>query len=244
MSKFLLLSPRRGAAVAAAEYRDFLQASQLAPEQLEQRMFDTADAQVGSTAGVTGIFVGGSSLNMTAPARDEWHRRVVDKLSELPHQPLPCLFVCFGAGLIAESFGGAVGNTHPEKSGETIVELTADGAQDELFGRLPARFSALTGHTENVTRIPEGATLLASGPTCPVQAYRLGTHTWATQFHAEMDPLGMATRMGFYRNHGYFDDADFDDIVTELQAVDTTWSNAVLRGFVDMCDKRAGQLSA
>lgn len=77
-----------------------------------------------------------------------------------------------------------------------------------------------------------------------MQAYRLGTHTWATQFHAEMDPLGMATRMGFYRNHGYFDDADFDDIVTELQAVDTTWSNAVLRGFVDMCDKRAGQLSA
>ena len=35
--------------------------------------------------------------------------------------------------------------------------------------------------------LPRHAVLLASSPTCPVQAFRIGSHVYATQFHPELD---------------------------------------------------------
>ena len=46
---------------------------------------------------------------------------------------------------------------------------------------------------------------LASSPACPVQAFRVGRHVYATQFHPELDIHGLCTRIDVYRHAGYFE---------------------------------------
>ncbi|WPF69706.1 glutamine amidotransferase [Corynebacterium sp. 21KM1197] len=240
MSLFLLLSLRENEAVAASEYRDFVQATGLNREQLEQRIFDSADFRVGDVSEYSGVFVGGSSLNMSNAQYSDWQRAVVRELTELIDSPTPVFFTCFGTGLIAQVLGGSIGHEHAEETSASRVEITAAGSTDPVFGALPGSFAAFTGHTECVASLPEGVTVVASGPTCPVQALRVGQHTWSTQFHPEVNIEGMARRMNFYRDHGYFRDEEYEQIVESLRGVDTAPAHQILRNFVGYCEARRG----
>lgn len=65
---------------------------------------------------------------------------------------------------------------------------------------------------------------------------RANETTWACQFHAEMDAQAMKTRMDFYKDYGYFSPEDYDTIVSSLPSIDTTYSNRVLRNFIEVCE--------
>ena len=67
-----------------------------------------------------------------------------------------------------------------------------------------ATFGAYLGHKEAITELPAHAVALASSPSCPVQAFRVGTRVYATQFHPELDLDGLKTRVEVYRYAGYF----------------------------------------
>ena len=67
-------------------------------------------------------------------------------------------------------------------------------------------------------QLPEGAVVLATGELCPVQAFKVGRRVYATQFHPELDPAGMAERLQIYRNHGYFDPDKTEELVAEALA--------------------------
>jgi GMP synthase-like glutamine amidotransferase len=67
------------------------------------------------------------------------------------------------------------------------VTLTADGAADPLFAGLPASFPTLQWHGDTFD-LPEGATLLASSPAFPNQAFRYGRAAYGIQFHMEVLP--------------------------------------------------------
>lgn len=231
----LLISPRQGAEVAAAEYRDFCVAAGLREGELEQRMLDHADSSLGDLRGFDGVFVGGSSLNVTNPSYSPWQQQVHAELKALIDSPIPTFLVCYGNTLVAGLYGGEVGRTHPEDSGETIVELTEYGRKDPLTQGFPQRFSSLTGHTENVISPAPGSQVLATGPRCPIQMVRANASTWACQFHADMDAHAMKTRMDFYRDYGYFAASDYERIIAELPSIDTTWSNRLLANFVAYC---------
>lgn len=235
MVSVLLVSPRQGAAVAAAEYRDVAQATGLGLGELTQRMLDTPESQIGELTGFDGVIVGGSSLNVTSFHYDDWQRRVHAELSWLARQPIPTLAVCYGNTFLAYDGGGLVDRSHPEPSGPTLVELTEAGRTDPLTRNLPHRFTSLTGHTENVSEVGAGATVLATGPTCPVQMVRVNPTTWSCQFHADMDAVAMKDRMDFYFDYGYFSPADYATIVAGLPNVDTTWSNQLLHNFAALC---------
>ena len=94
--------------------------------------------------------------------------------------------------------------TYGEPIGALPVRLTDAGRADPLFGAMPAEFVAYLGHKEAVARLPEGAVLLASTDTCPVHAFRLGAHVYATQFHPELDPVAICDRIDAYSAHGYY----------------------------------------
>lgn len=234
MVSVLLVSLRQSAAVAAAEYADVARATGLAPEELTQRMLDSAAAGVGSLVGFDAVIVGGSSLNVTTRRHEAWQRRIHAELSGLAAQDIPSIFICYGHTFLAADGGGRVGRSHPETSGPTVVELTAAGLEDPLAGTLPRRFTSLTGHTENVGTVGAGAVVLATGPSCPVQLVRVNRSTWSCQFHPEMDAAAMKSRMDFYSGHGYFSPADYESIVAGLPAVDTSWSHQLLRNFVTL----------
>lgn len=235
MGSFLLVSARQGDQVLANEYQDFLSTTGLREEELTHRVIDSVDANIGELEGFDGIFSGGSSLNVTNENYDEWQKHVHAELKKLIGCPTPTLFVCFGNTLVAELDGGVVGNTHPEEAGTTVVELTAAGLEDPLTRGLPPRFEALTGHKENVVEVNPRGVVLATGPTCPVQMVRATESTWAVQFHTDLTAEGLATRMGFYRGHGYFSDEDYEDIVSRARAIDTTAANQIMRNFVNYC---------
>ena len=164
MVSLLLVSPRHGADVAAAEYQDFLHATDLTPQELTHRMLDSETASIGPLTGFDGVIVGGSPFNVTTAHYSTEQQHVHAQLATLIDAPIPVMFICFGASLVAHLKGGKVGRTHPEESSASIVELTPEAIADPLTASLPTHFEVLTGHTENVVALPSSATLLATGP--------------------------------------------------------------------------------
>lgn len=240
MPQILLVSLRSGELaeqIAAAEERDFLQATRLDPADLTHvNIASTADS-AGDLTAYDGILVGGCSLNITNETWDEWQHHIHAELTRICDSGVPVFLVCYGTSWLVHEHGGTIGHSHAESSGETVVELTPAGQADPLCDGLPDSFTSLTGHTENVEKLGDGLTVLATGPTCPVQFVRRGDRVWATQFHADMDAVAMRSRMDFYYDYGYFSTEDYETILAALPAIDTTWSNKLLENFVDHCKR-------
>jgi GMP synthase-like glutamine amidotransferase len=94
---------------------------------------------------------------------------------------VPTLGICLGAQLLAVAAGGEVrpGDAGPELGyGEVTVPV---GDQLLAAGTLPV----VQWHYDTVTRLPDGAELLASSDRYRVQAFRVGEVAWGLQFHVE-----------------------------------------------------------
>lgn len=238
MASFLLVCLRNGEigpSVARAEFDDVLRSTGLSRDDIDVRVLDTTSATIGDVDSYRGIIVGGSSLTVTTPQYDAWQEHINAELRGLLTTDTPVFFICFGMSWLVDALGGSVGHSAPEASGPTVVELTDAGRSDPLLAGFPSQFAALTGHTENPEVLPPDVSVLATGPTTPVQLARWGEHVWACQFHAEMDAPAMKTRMDFFYDYGYFPLTDYDTIIAALPSVDVTWSNELLRRYVQYC---------
>lgn len=71
------------------------------------------------------------------------------------------------------------------ESGSQTITLSPWGVDDPLLSGLPATFPAHLSHLQTVTRLPEGATVLAASSHDPHQIVRYGPHAVSTQFHPE-----------------------------------------------------------
>ncbi len=71
------------------------------------------------------------------------------------------------------------------ESGSQTITLSPWGVDDPLLSGLPATFPAHLSHLQTVTRLPEGATVLAASAHDPHQIVRYGPHAVSTQFHPE-----------------------------------------------------------
>lgn len=72
-----------------------------------------------------------------------------------------------------------------------------------------------------------------TGTACPVQMFRVGRNVYATQFHPEGDAEGFTVRINIYKNHGYFKPHEADDLIEKLRHAKTSYSQKILRRFVD-----------
>jgi GMP synthase-like glutamine amidotransferase len=100
----------------------------------------------------------------------------------------PYFGVCLGHQLLAASLGGEVGLMARPEVGLARVELTPDGQEDPLFNGFEAGFDTFQWHGAEVSRLPEGAIILAGNSACPAQAIRWGRHAYGVQFHTEIEP--------------------------------------------------------
>jgi GMP synthase (glutamine-hydrolysing) len=110
-----------------------------------------------------------------------WLPAVRSLLATAIDDGVPTLGICLGAQMLAVAAGGEVarGAVGPELGyGDVSVS-----ASDELLtaGSLPV----VQWHFDTVTRLPEGAALLASSDRYDVQAFRVGDVAWGLQFHVE-----------------------------------------------------------
>jgi GMP synthase-like glutamine amidotransferase len=98
----------------------------------------------------------------------------------------PYLGVCLGHQLLAAALGGEVGLAKAPEVGLGTVELTAAGLGDPLFAGFANPVETFQWHGAEVTRLPEGATVLARNDLCAVQALRVGRAAYGVQYHVEI----------------------------------------------------------
>jgi len=94
--------------------------------------------------------------------------------------------ICFGHQAIAQALGGKV----ERYSGGWGVGIRASQVTDDEFAHcLPdGQMRLLYNHHDQVTRLPEGATVLASSPFCRYEALRIGHNIYSFQGHPEYTP--------------------------------------------------------
>ena len=189
---------RRGLGLGTLDRLDLLHASL---ETVEWQQYD-------------GFVIGGSPFNVTDAEKSEHQRAVEHDLERIATRALDgqttALFTCYGIGVVTRMLGGEVHDEQPERASATTVQLTEAGMQDRLFGPSAPSLSVFTAHKEAARATPPDAVLLATNDACTVQAYRVGEHLYATQFHPEASPQDFADRMAVYRASGYFDPRDYD----------------------------------
>lgn len=233
--RFLLVATRDSADAAHAEYLDFLESSGLSESQLSHCRITSASDVLPDLGGFDGIFVGGSPFNITDWEHCEVQKHAHRLMFEVLNSATPSFFTCFGASFTAFSLGGLVDRVHGEVAGTSKVQLTEAAAADPIASRLSSKFLALTGHKESVAKLPDDAVLLATGPTCPVQMYRVRSNNWVTQFHPEMNAEGLLRRMSFYVNDGYFAESEFEEIARTVRRADLSVSESIVPAFVEYC---------
>lgn len=112
-----------------------------------------------------------------------------ERIMEALDANVPILSICLGNQLLAYWLGGEIKKGRWE-IGWLPVTINEAGMSDPLLASLDQTFYAFLWHGDQVTRLPEGAVLLASSELCPVQVFRLGDrHVWGLQFNPQYDPV-------------------------------------------------------
>ncbi|MFI7023659.1 type 1 glutamine amidotransferase [Micromonospora sp. NPDC049900] len=117
-----------------------------------------------------------------------WLPAVEGLLRKAVRHRVPTLGVCLGAQLLATAHAGTVErSTSGPEVGPGVVGRRDAAENDPLFRYVPLIPDVLQWHTDEITELPAGATLLAASTRFPHQAFRLGDRAWGLQFHIECD---------------------------------------------------------
>lgn len=232
---FLLLSTRAEDAAAHAEQLSFARAAGLAPAMLHQVRLERERPHALDLSRYGGVIVGGGPYNASDESKSAVQLEVeawfADHLAEVLETEFPFFGACYGVGLLGTVGRGRVSRKHGEEAAVVEVSVTAEGAADPVLEGLPERFHAMVGHKEAIEELPAGATLLATGASCPVQMFRLGRNAYASQFHPELDADTFEQRLRIYADQGYYQPGGNDRAVADARRFDVARSARVLHNF-------------
>jgi GMP synthase (glutamine-hydrolysing) len=147
---------------------------------------------------------------------------------------------CWGVQMAAVARGGEV-RKNPNGREWCIareITLTEAGRSHPLYTGKPGRFDGFIMHLDEVSRVPEGGTVLATNRHTPVQSLAVrhpdGGEFWATQYHPEYNLYEMArlliarkkplTEEGFFR-----EEAEVERYVERLTALSQHPDDTALR---------------
>ena len=171
---------------------------------------DALDAS--SLEGIDAVLFGGAGAYNIAlndlPNQDDllaFARLVVEKR-------IPIFGVCYGAHVLTAALGGeVVRDEERAEVGTYTVTLTPQAAQCPVFSARSETFTVQQGHKDHMTRVPEGAVVLAGSERSPIQAWTLpGAPVYAVQFHPEMNAQDVIDRVTFYQELYTQDAQTFD----------------------------------
>lgn len=135
-----------------------------------------------------GLIVLGGEMGATDDADHAW---LAPTRALLAAYAGPVLGICLGHQLAAVAHGGAVGrNPHGRTEGLVEVGWTEEAAGDPLLSTVAAEpLPGVAWNDDVVTRVPDGAQVLALGPHEQVLAVRFGPRAWGVQWHPEADEV-------------------------------------------------------
>lgn len=107
--------------------------------------------------------------------------RCDEKIFELG---LPIFGICYGMQLMTMHFGGKVEKAKHREYGKAEIQIKN---QSKLFADLPAAQTVWMSHGDLVVEAPQGFTLDATNPSCPIAAMSdEARRLYAVQFHPEV----------------------------------------------------------
>ncbi|MDA8390241.1 MAG: type 1 glutamine amidotransferase [Gammaproteobacteria bacterium] len=127
------------------------------------------------------VFMGGPmSVNDPLP----WIDQVTSLIRAARERDVPVLGHCLGGQLISKALGGTVTSNPVQEIGWGPVTQMANAGSRRYFAALPTTFEVFHWHGETFS-IPDGATLVLTGPYCRHQGFVIG-RMLGLQCHIEM----------------------------------------------------------
>ncbi len=191
------------------------------PPQLMERWMRDAEADVSvchAYAGEAlpdpstydGLVVLGGAMGANDDATSPWLAPVRDRIRRHAADGVPVLGICLGHQLAAVALDGEVEvNSRGQTFGLRTLQWTPDAHLDTLMSTVATPRRGMHWHDDVVTRLPEGALVLAADDDVEVQAARFAPTVWGVQHHPEVD-LDLARAWG-----------ESDREVHEAQGLDT-----------------------
>jgi GMP synthase-like glutamine amidotransferase len=153
-----------------------------------------------SLAGFDLMFVLGGAQNTWEQDEYPYLREEKQAIREwVAERAKPYFGICLGHQLLADTLGGSVGMANVPEVGVCQVDVLD---RPSLLSGLPPVMMVMQWHHAEVSRVPEGAEVLARSLATPVQVLQIGDHAFSTQFHCEFTPqavLGWAALPGYVK---------------------------------------------
>jgi GMP synthase (glutamine-hydrolysing) len=201
--RYLLLQVRNDDdPIVAQEIRCFARALQTQPQRISTISLLKQTPTPEQLAQVDVVLLGGSG-HYSATSDAPWLDRTLAALQNLHAIGKPTFASCWGFQAFARALGGeVVHDLSRAEIGTHEVTLTRHGQTDPLFGSLGTTLRGQMGHEDRVSRLPPGATRLASTELVDNQAYRFDDKPiYCTQFHPELNREDLLTRVRAYPSY-------------------------------------------
>ncbi|MDJ0995491.1 MAG: glutamine amidotransferase [Dinoroseobacter sp.] len=240
MKPFLILQLRPEQVVSDDEYAAILAKSSLRAEDTHRICLDREDLPDDlDLSAYSGVIVGGGPGCVSdapedkTPTEAKIEAAILSLMPEITERDVPFMGCCYGISVLGHHLGVEVSKRrYSEEVGAVPCVLTEAGRADPILRDLPNPITAFVGHKEALQTLPQGAVHLMEGEVCPFQMIRVGQNIYATQFHPEADPDGLAVRVRAYKDKGYFPPEEADALIARNSDVDTSGAARILQNFV------------
>jgi GMP synthase (glutamine-hydrolysing) len=125
----------------------------------------------------------------------------------------PLLGLCFGSQLLASAAGGRIYKAETGEFAWTKVNMLPEASRDPVLGVLGETADAFQFHYDSFD-LPKDAVLLGESDGT-IEAFRVGSSAWATQFHPEVGLSQQLAWLSTYRGAFLREGIDIDEQIAK-----------------------------
>jgi GMP synthase (glutamine-hydrolysing) len=125
----------------------------------------------------------------------------------------PLLGLCFGSQLLASAAGGRIYKAETGEFAWTKVNMLPEASHDPVLGVLGETADAFQFHYDSFD-LPKDAVLLGESDGT-IEAFRVGSSAWATQFHPEVGLSQQLAWLSTYRGAFLREGIDIDEQIAK-----------------------------